>query len=113
MKRLYQLKRSLIFYTNRVAMNKERLLNKNNSKRTLDRAKVSVRKYEKKILSKVSEIETHLAGRKKVKRIFKTSEEKPATIRRAVEMANDSKQWLKPLSKNNLENKEMIKPRYF
>jgi hypothetical protein len=113
MKRLDQLKRSLKSYTNRVAMNKERLLNESTSKQLLRRAKKSIPRYERKIKLVLAEIEIYLAGRKKVKRKFKTVEEKRAIIRPSVEMPNDSKQWLKPLRENNLKNKEVVKPKYF
>lgn len=113
MKRLDQIKRSLKSYTNRVALNKERLLNENASNQVLNRAKEAVPKYEKKIQALNAEMEKYLAGRKKVKRNFKPKEEKPAIARAREEMPNESKEWLKPLSKNNLQDKQSIKPRYF
>jgi hypothetical protein len=78
------------------------------SNREYTRARLSFLKYTVKAENIKAEIEARCEGKKKVMKEKKTHK---ARVKES--LPNDSKQWLKPLRKNNLENKEMIKPVYF
>jgi hypothetical protein len=64
MKRIDQLKRSIVLYTNRVNMNKEKLLNAG-SLRVKNNARLSVKKYERKIILTAKDIQAYYDNKKK------------------------------------------------